>query len=102
MNRQHEIQDELNNEITALKGLYGGDLTKADMEFDGFVDKVAGLFDVQGELRAIDNRYKGWSENYKRLKEDYDKGEITRGQFGAIDIELARTAEVGIGKNKKD
>lgn len=99
--RHGEISDELDQDVARVKSLYDGDLSKATSEFEGLVDKVTGLFDIHGEMRAIANRHAGYTENHKKLKEAYDKGDITMGQYGAIQIELARTRDIGIGKNKK-
>lgn len=99
--RHGQIQGELDTDITNLKSAYNGDLSKADSEFEGFVDKVTGLFDIHGEVTALANRYKGYTENDKRLKEMYEKGDIEEGQYRAAEIELARTREIGIGTDSK-
>lgn len=95
--RRAEKAAEYDEEVNRITNLYGGDLTKADAEFRGFLDKIGKDFNKNGEMAAIGNRYNSAMTNFAELKKRREENKITEGQFRQWHSELKRTAEIGIG-----
>lgn len=99
--RWHEIKAEYDQNVSNIKNLYNGDLTKADVELNLFTDRIGKDFGIHGEATALNNRYTSAMKNYEELKKRREEDKITEGQFTAWQRELKRTTETGIGKDSK-
>jgi len=98
--RHAQKQAEYEARINEIQGMYDGDLTKAQNEFQGFLGAVGKDFGKHGEFTALNSRYAGYQANAKDITERRNKGEITKQQAYAMTLELNRTDEIGIGTDK--
>ena len=99
--RHAEKAAEYEQEINRVKGLYSGDLSKAEGEFQNLLTQVGKDFGIHGEMRAFQNRHDAYQKNAKELRERRNKGEITAPQYYALARELNRTDKIGIGTDPK-
>jgi hypothetical protein len=100
-NRWYEMQKLYDEDINNVMGLYNGDLSKADTELQGFLNKVGKDFGIHGEATAINERALGYMQNKKALDERYAEGKITQGQYWRLQDELEKTKDIGIGTDPK-
>jgi hypothetical protein len=85
--------------IKDLQKLYGGDLSKAQGEFNDLLDVVAKDFGIHGEMTALESRYQGYMANSKDITDRRKKGEITKEQAWLLQRRLDKTDKIGIGDN---
>ena len=100
--RYHQKVQEYDADIDRLKGLYNGDLSRADNELDDFTRKLSDDFGRHGEFNAMQQNYNAYVANAKSLAERRNKNEISEAQYAELSRRLKAYQLVGIGKDAKN
>jgi hypothetical protein len=100
--RYHQKVQEYDTDIDKLKGLYNGDLSRADNELDDFTRKLSDDFGRHGEFNAMQQNYNSYAANAKSLAERRNKNEISEAQYAELSRRLKAYQPVGIGKDAKN